>query len=391
MPGDGVAVEYAARVNDAETRLADQQRVWEDWARADPLWAIASVPELKGGRWEQDEFFATGVVDVEGLVAQVAGHGLTLRTGRCLDFGCGVGRLTQALAGVFEQADGVDVSATMIEQANRYNTLGDRLRFHVNVSGDLSLFEDDSFDLVFTTMVLQHIQPVDAVAYIREFVRVVRPGGVVVFDLPARLVERPMPEGGHRATLRFGSLPTFVAGEETPVRVEVTNASRVPWPGSMTFRVGNSWRGTDGRVVQRDDARAALLDPVAPGETVTVELAVTPPAAGELVLAADVVEEGVAWFADRGSSPVTATVQVGGGDAPAEPRRRFGRRRRDAAPVPAGAPAGDASPVLFSMNAVPVAEVTAAVEQAGGHVVAHDPVSSAGPEWETYRYFAVVD
>ena len=33
-----------------------------------------------------------------------------VRPGRALDFGCGVGRLTQALAGKFSECDGVDIA-----------------------------------------------------------------------------------------------------------------------------------------------------------------------------------------------------------------------------------------------------------------------------------------
>ena len=53
--------------------------------------------------------------------ATVLGHaqhlGRPLRHGTALDFGCGVGRLTHALAPHFERTYGVDVSSTMIEQA----------------------------------------------------------------------------------------------------------------------------------------------------------------------------------------------------------------------------------------------------------------------------------
>jgi hypothetical protein len=40
-----------------------------------------------------------------------------------------------------------------------FNRHGDRCRYHVNARNDLSLFADDTFDLVLTLIVLQHMQP----------------------------------------------------------------------------------------------------------------------------------------------------------------------------------------------------------------------------------------
>ncbi|WP_373288585.1 class I SAM-dependent methyltransferase [Brucella endophytica] len=48
-------------------------------------------------------------------------HGIELRSNeRCLDFGCGVGRVTQALATKFHKAIGIDISPTMIAKAENY-------------------------------------------------------------------------------------------------------------------------------------------------------------------------------------------------------------------------------------------------------------------------------
>ncbi len=48
---------------------------------------------------------------------------------RALDFGCGVGRLTQALARHFNIVDGVDIAPSMIELANQFNRSGGRCRY----------------------------------------------------------------------------------------------------------------------------------------------------------------------------------------------------------------------------------------------------------------------
>ena len=37
---------------------------WELFARTDPLWAIYADPAKRGGKWNADDFFATGRAEV---------------------------------------------------------------------------------------------------------------------------------------------------------------------------------------------------------------------------------------------------------------------------------------------------------------------------------------
>jgi 2-polyprenyl-3-methyl-5-hydroxy-6-metoxy-1,4-benzoquinol methylase len=139
--------------------LGELQRDWEEFGRIDPLWAILTDPSKKNNRWDPQEFFATGEAETECLMDRIATLPLSLRRGRALDFGCGVGRLTQALCRHFEQCVGVDIAPSMIELACGYNRFGDRCQYHVNAAADLRLFEDGHFDFVYSNIVLQHIPP----------------------------------------------------------------------------------------------------------------------------------------------------------------------------------------------------------------------------------------
>jgi SAM-dependent methyltransferase len=149
------------------------------------MWAVLYDPTKRGNRWEPHEFFATGRAEFEETLAYLAELGVEVRFGRALDFGCGVGRLTQPLASTFERVDGVDIAPSMIEHARRHDPPSNCV-FHLNERDDLSLFEDDTFDLVHSRLVLQHMRPALARGYLREFMRVLVPGGIAVFDLPSR-------------------------------------------------------------------------------------------------------------------------------------------------------------------------------------------------------------
>ena len=60
----------------------------------------------------------------------------------------------------------------------------DGLTWQVENAETLS-FADASFDFVYSTIVLQHVPPALAIGYVDEFARVLRPGGLAVFTLPA--------------------------------------------------------------------------------------------------------------------------------------------------------------------------------------------------------------
>jgi SAM-dependent methyltransferase len=167
--------------------IAQVQSTWNAFGETDPMWAVLTESDKKGNRWAPDEFFATGRRDVGKVLALVTDAGLRPKFGRALDFGCGVGRLTQALAGHFAEVHGLDIAPSMLEAARKYDRGTGKCTFHLNSSDDLRLFPDGHFDFVCSLITLQHIEPRYSAAYLREMLRVLAPGGVLVFQLPTRM------------------------------------------------------------------------------------------------------------------------------------------------------------------------------------------------------------
>ena len=131
-----------------------------------------TTPGKRFGAWKVDEFFATGEEEVAEVLAETSALGVPATRREALDFGCGLGRLTRALGARFERCVGVDISPRMVDRA-RALTPSPSCEFRVNPGADLTGLEDERFDLVLSSVVLQHVARRRWIeAYLQEFVRV---------------------------------------------------------------------------------------------------------------------------------------------------------------------------------------------------------------------------
>jgi len=217
------------------SRLTDFDDVRRDWTRLgerDPLWAVHVAPDKRGGRWDVEEFLALGRADVAAAMAWLERLGLPTRFDRALDFGCGVGRLSQALTEHAGEVIGVDVAPPMLELARELDPEG-RCEFVLNAAPDLRRFADGSFDLVYSELVLQHLPPSTVESYLAEFMRVLRPGGVAVLQCTNsplwtvkgaiwRLTPGWLVRLGQRVVLRYPAPMRMTAMRPDRVRAVVT-------------------------------------------------------------------------------------------------------------------------------------------------------------------------
>jgi SAM-dependent methyltransferase len=113
---------------------------------------------------------------------------------RALDVGCGVGRWSRLLASRGASVTGVDLSPTMIAEAQRRaaaSGLAGRCRFVVQDSAALEVA--GSFDLIVCVTMLQHILDIGALrSALQRMARHLAPGGrlVILEAAPARLASR---------------------------------------------------------------------------------------------------------------------------------------------------------------------------------------------------------
>jgi 2-polyprenyl-3-methyl-5-hydroxy-6-metoxy-1,4-benzoquinol methylase len=380
----------------------DLRRNWEEFGRRSPVSAINS--SLTTEDW--GVFFESGEIVVGMLMQQLKGVGVEPHGGSALDFGCGAGRLSQALARHFERVTGVDVAESMIDLARSFNKYPGRCEYVLNTVPNLSRFADGSFDFSCSLLVLQHVGPELAEQYVHDLVRVLRPGGFAAFQLPSLRVDaEPIPAGDageparYQATIALapGAPPMLAVDLADPVTLDVvvSNRSPVAWRPEHQIRLGKRWlAGGTRRVLEPEDDGTRVLLPgtIEAGAALTVRFECAAPApAGEYLLEVDLVQEGVTWFRNWGSPTLVVPCTVRDSRAAAAAGGAAGQAAGDAGGAGALGDGGDGDAAeaivpRMEMHGVPRARVAEIVEAAGGTVVAACADHSAGPEWESFLY-----
>jgi SAM-dependent methyltransferase len=367
--------------------LQDVATTWEAQAQADPLWAVLSEPDKRGRRWSLEEFLESGREQVEHSLSRFEALGGVLpRRQTAVDFGCGVGRLTQPLAGHFEHVIGIDISPTMVAIARRLNRFGERVSYVVNEKPDLSFLGDRSVNLVFSHITLQHLPTEVAKGYLDEFFRVLEPGGGLIFQLPSHLTDEylaqrahgePVPEAASTARVRADVPSTIAANDVMTIKVQVHNLSDHDWHQAAGFplNVGSQWRDAAIGAAVGEGARAELPSILPAGGSTGVDLDVmSPDRPGRYRLRIGVVQDGVAWFTEGPEAYVDVAVDVAGRDLGAAGEyAAFGDLLGPSASAP-----------RFEMHGIHIDEVKGIIADHGATLLATDEWLT---EWHSFAYF----
>jgi len=207
-------------------------RDWDARARKNAFYYIASWQK----EWDIESFIASGEGDFERLVIPVLTRcGLPTTGKRMLELGCGAGRMTASFAKRFERVCALDLSHEMLSRARRMHAEQKNILWLLSNGADLSCVASDSMDFVFSYLVLQHLPEEElALRYIREMLRVLRPGGVFLFQF----------NGGHEPTMNWrGRLAWGITDALWAVRLGVLSRTAATAFGLDPALAGKSWRG----------------------------------------------------------------------------------------------------------------------------------------------------
>lgn len=166
-----------------EEQLRKMAQDWDQRARENARYYVATGNE----NWDEAEFYASGE---QSVAEQILNDMINICQGRdpkkmrIIEIGCGAGRITRALAGMFGEVHAVDVSNEMVALASR--ALADRPNAFVycNNGEDLSVLPPGPYDFAFSTIVFQHIPSREVIySYVREVHRLLRPGALFKFQV----------------------------------------------------------------------------------------------------------------------------------------------------------------------------------------------------------------
>jgi hypothetical protein len=236
------------------------------------------------------------------------------------------------------------------------------------------------------------MQPEYSKSYIGEFVRVLKPGGVILFQIPSefnRLLHTySLPDSGFRAAISLDTPAlTITPGSQKTILVKVKNVSDVAWPAAgasdiaYQIMLGNHWLDAQGNIVLYDDGRSGLPKHLDPHQEVDIPLTITAPKEpGSYTLELDLVQELVAWFKNKGSQTLKIPVQ-----------NKFNRivetYRTLSQLFVKKQPAAEDLPVM-EMHTVHRDEVVEVVQQHGGEIIDIQEDQYCGSGWISYSYFA---
>jgi SAM-dependent methyltransferase len=135
---------------------SDGKHDWDVIAARDAFYGVVTADEFRADRLDPDarrRFYKTGEDDIARVLDWFhTDLGCRPEPGRALDVGCGVGRLSYAMANVMRDVVGYDVSETMVAIARKEAPANLALA---------SRLPDGPFDWINSYIVFQHIPPAE--------------------------------------------------------------------------------------------------------------------------------------------------------------------------------------------------------------------------------------
>ena len=139
-------------------------KVWVHLGEACPHYSVLTLKNLFPDNIDQeslDHFWKSGDVEAEVIQTILNRHHFADAGSKtCVEYGCGLGRVTSALAALFAQVHGYDISTTHLELAEKHiQHIGlSNVRFHLCVDDVLSK-PLEKCDFFYSRYVFQHNPP----------------------------------------------------------------------------------------------------------------------------------------------------------------------------------------------------------------------------------------
>jgi ubiquinone/menaquinone biosynthesis C-methylase UbiE len=191
--------------------IANPEKDWRRLGELDPYYGVLRTDALKNAKItdnKKEQFFASGVKHMR-ICLDVASKRFNFNPGgKALDFGCGVGRLTCAMAPHFSEVIGLDISPGMLTEAR----IESKKRGWNNILYDLSTedsrFATNTYDFIHTYIVLQHIPVPNGENIIEKMLASLKVDGVGAIHITYRTSQGRLTSSAREAIKNFLPLRT---------------------------------------------------------------------------------------------------------------------------------------------------------------------------------------
>lgn len=164
--------------------------VWSRHGRTDAFWSVLSDERWRSSKMRDkqavERFYQTGTGDVARLDAWLQRNGLNIPADAvCAEYGCGVGRITHALARRFGRVVAFDISQPHLDAAqDQLSGQGIQNTEYVLVRNEADLHRLSEVDVFYSAIVLQHNPPPIIGDILTRAFKGLNPGGVAFFQVP---------------------------------------------------------------------------------------------------------------------------------------------------------------------------------------------------------------
>jgi 2-polyprenyl-3-methyl-5-hydroxy-6-metoxy-1,4-benzoquinol methylase len=186
--GPAMKVELDVEPEQLAKLCAKTAAQWHHLGETEPYWSVITQENYLQSHFQQSRevFYATGEQEAKVLDSAFERHSIEPRTlGRCVELGCGVGRVTGALARRYREVVAIDISAPHLRLAEE--ELCKQGINNVTYKQLTSLEQIQEFghiDLFYSKIVLQHNPPPVMAVLLKNLLIGLNPGGIGFFQIP---------------------------------------------------------------------------------------------------------------------------------------------------------------------------------------------------------------
>lgn len=186
-----LAIDIHATPEELAECAAKIKMAWEHMGDEKAHYSVLSnedfMPDKLNG--SIDVFWQSGDVEAAQAIRALDLYGASeLAEGVCVEYGCGVGRVTVNLAKYFKRVHAYDISRNHLEHARaRASEVGaSNIEFH-ECANDFRVALEPC-DFFYSVIVLQHNPPPVIMELIRIALNALKPGGLAMFQVPTHII-----------------------------------------------------------------------------------------------------------------------------------------------------------------------------------------------------------